>query len=340
MSKTEDKIDFLGVGDIVVEPFIRLEDAHIHDKIDSDTSSELCVRFGDKVPYESAILLHAVGNSPNAARAASRLGLRSAIVTNIGNDRHGEGCIESLKKDKIGTDYVAIEKNKLTNYHYVLWHNVDRTILVKHTEFNYAFPEIKQEVAWMYLSSLAPNSLEYHRQIALYLQNNPQIKLALQPGTFQIKLGTEKLKDIYERAEILFCNAEEAETILEKENKSANRDFLELSKAIHALGPKIVVISDGPKGSYCYGNGELWHIPMYPDIAPAVERTGAGDAFSATVVSAIILGKTLPEALVWGSINAMSVVQYVGAQEGLLPREKIEGYLKNAPADYKAKKIN
>ena len=96
----ENKIDFLAIGDIVIDAFIRLKDAHVHCKIDSD-ACELCVRFGDKVPYESVTIAPAVGNSPNAAVAAGRLGLSSALVTNIGNDKHGEDCLESLKNDKI-----------------------------------------------------------------------------------------------------------------------------------------------------------------------------------------------------------------------------------------------
>ena len=51
------------------------------------------------------------------------------------------------------------------------------------------------------------------------------------------------------------------------------------------------------------------------------------------------MGKDLKEALLWGPINSMSVVQYVGAQEGLLTREKIEEYLQNAPEDYKVTKF-
>ena len=83
----------------------------------------------------------------------------------------------------------------------------------------------------------------------------------------------------------------------------------------------------------------MWFIKPYPDPKPPYERTGAGDAFSSTLVTALALGKTLPEALQWGGINSMSVVQYVGSQAGLLSREKLEEYLKNAPADYKAVKI-
>jgi sugar/nucleoside kinase (ribokinase family) len=333
MSKNENKINFLSIGDIVIDAFIRLKDARVNCKIDTGTC-ELCLRFGDKVPYESVTVIPAVGNSANAAVAAARLGLNSAHVTNLGDDKHGKDCLDSLKKDKVITDYVSIEKNKNTNYHYVLWYDVDRTILVKHTEFNYKLPQLPT-VPWVYLTSLASSTLPYHQEIALYLKNNPEIKLAFQPGTFQIKLGSEKLKDIYARTEIFFCNVEEAERILEIQD----RDILKLSKGINALGPKIVAISDGSNGAYLYLNDELWHLPIYPDIAPPLDRTGAGDAFSSTITCALALGKSPLEAFTWGPINSMSVVQYVGAKEGLLTREKLEEYLKKAPPEYRVKKI-
>ena len=340
MSEDDNKIDFLAIGDIVIDAFIRLRDAHVHCKVDTD-ACELCVRFGDKVPYESVTVIPAVGNSPNAAVAAARLNLRSAIVTNIGDDKHGQDCLASLKNDKVITDNITIEKDKNTNYHYVLWYDVDRTILIKHTKFDYEFPKLP-EANWVYLSSLAENSLEYHNEILKYLNDHPNTKLAFQPGTFQIKFGAETLKNIYARTEVFFCNIEEAEKILEiKPNLSTSQvdKFLELSKGIQALGPKIVVLSDGPNGAYLYLNKELWHIPVYPDIAPPLDRTGAGDAFSATFTAALALGKTPLEAFTWGPINSMSVVQEIGAQKGLLSKEKLEEYLKNAPENYKPRKI-
>ena len=329
------KIDFLAIGDITTDAFIKLKDAHVHKGIDDSESSELCIRFGDKVPYESVDVITAVGNSPNAAVSASRLGLSSAVLTNMGNDLNGKDCLDSLKKDKVNTKFVQIEKGKKTNYHYVLWYGVERTILIKHTEFDYKLPKLP-EVGWIYLSSLADNSLEYHLEIAEYLKKNPKTKLAFQPGTFQISLGTEKLKDIYTRTEIFFCNVEEAEKILGIKNK----DIKILSLGIHKLGPKIVSISDGPNGAYASDGENIYFTPMYPDVAEPVDRTGAGDAFSSTFTSALALGKTLPEALSWGPINSMSVVQKIGAQEGLLSKEKLEGYLKTAPENYKVTKIN
>ncbi|MFA6572155.1 MAG: carbohydrate kinase family protein [Bacteroidota bacterium] len=318
----------------MIDAFIRLKDAHVHCKIDTN-ACELCLRFGDKVPYESVTVVPAVGNSPNAAVSAARLGLKTGLITNIGDDRHGDECLESLRENKVSTEHITREKGKNTNYHYVLWYDIDRTILIKHAEFNYKLPQLRN-VSWIYLSSLANNSFSYHLEIVEYLKNNPETKLAFQPGTFQIKLGAEKLKEIYARAEILFCNLEEAEIISGLQSKNV----LELSKSIVALGPKIVSISDGPNGAYLYYNNELWHLPIYPDIAPPFERTGAGDAFSSTFTAALALGKSPLEAFTWGPINSMSVVQYVGAQKGLLTQEKLKEYLKNAPDNYKVRKIS
>ncbi|MCA9363837.1 carbohydrate kinase family protein, partial [Candidatus Kaiserbacteria bacterium] len=83
----------------------------------------------------------------------------------------------------------------------------------------------------------------------------------------------------------------------------------------------------------------VWFMPMYPDPAPPVDRTGAGDSFSSTFTSAIAQGKDVATALSWGPINSMSVVQYIGAQKGLLSFEKLSQYLKKAPRDYKPRRI-
>jgi sugar/nucleoside kinase (ribokinase family) len=177
--------------------------------------------------------------------------------------------------------------------------------------------------------------LPFHQEIAAYLQSHPEIKLAFQPGTFQIKLGSEPLREIYEQTEICFVNTDEARVIL----NTTETEIKNLLSGLHALGPKIVVITDATKGAYASDGATTWFMPAYPDPKPPLERTGAGDAFASTVVSALALGKTLPEALAWGPINSMSVVQEIGAQKGLLGREQLEKYLSEAPEDYKAKEI-
>lgn len=327
------ELDFVAIGDVVTDAFIQLQDAWIETD-NPEKSKELCMRFGDKIPYEKVDVVPAVGNSPNAAVSAHRLGLRSALVTNLGDDSYGKEQLDQMKKEGLDTKFVKVHKNMGSNYHFVLRWKAERTILVKHHEYQYELPNLGKP-KWIYLSSLAENSLPYHDLIADYLEKNPEVKMAFQPGTFQMKLGVEKLRRLYELSELFFCNKEESQRILD----SNEQDVKILLKDMRKLGPNIVVITDGPNGAYVYDGKEIWHGPMYPDPAPPVDRTGAGDSFSSTFTSALALGKSISEALKWGPVNSMSVVQYVGAQAGLLKKEKLEDYLRNAPEDYLPKKL-
>jgi len=329
-----ENIDFLAIGDITTDAFIKLKDATVNCDID-EKNCKLCVRFGDKIPYESVTVVPAVGNSPNASVSAARLGLSSALASNLGNDAHGKEDVETLQKNGVNINFVKIHEDKKSNYHYVLQYDAERTILIKHEEYPYEMPDVGSP-KWIYLSSLGENSIPFHHEIAKYLTEHPETKLAFQPGTFQIKLGYDTLSDIYKLTELFFCNKNEAQRIL----NSKESDIKKLLEGMRALGPNIVVITDGPAGAYTYDGKEMWHMPMYPDPAPPVDRTGAGDSFSSTFTSALALGKTIPEALAWGPINSMSVVQHVGAQEGLLTLEKLEEFLKDAPENYKPEKIN
>ncbi len=334
--------EFVAIGDITTDAFIKIKDASVHCDINSSNCT-ISLKFADKVPYESVDVVKAVGNSANAAVSAARLGLGSALVSDVGRDQNGEDCIDVLKDENVSTKYMTVHKSMETNYHYVLWYEAERTILVKHQEYPYKLPELKTP-KWVYLSSLASNAFDYHLELIAYLKKNPEVKLCFQPGTFQMKLGFEKMKEFYQRSDLFVCNVEESERILERKSEETAQEvsgkILGLLKDMKDRGPKLVLITDGPAGAYMYDGTTAWFMPIYPDPKPPYERTGCGDAFTSTFVSALLLGKTNEEALLWAPINPMSVVQYVGAQKGLLTRAQLEELLKNAPADYKPRKIN
>lgn len=327
--------DFIAIGDIVIDAFIKLKDAHVTCKINSE-DCEICMKFGDKIPFEFDRVIAGVGNSANAAVSAARLGLSSALIANVGKDERGKECIDALQGNNVSADYIGMQSDKKTNYHYVLWYGAERTILVKHEDFAYSLPRFTAP-KWIYLSSMGAASADFHGVIANYLEKNPGVMLAFQPGTFQMGLGVDLLKRIYSRTEVFCVNVEEAQRILAADE--TDRNIKSLCERLVALGPKIILLTDGPTGAYLFDAGKLYSMPPYPDPKPPYERTGAGDAFCSTFVAAIALGKTPLEALTWAPINSMSVVQYIGAQEGLLTREKLEEWLQKAPADYKPKEI-
>jgi sugar/nucleoside kinase (ribokinase family) len=327
------KINFLAIGDTVVDAFIRIKNAHVTCNLNNE-SCEICMAYGSKIPFESAQIIAGVGNSANAAVAAARLGLTSAIYTPIGNDDNGKLCLKALEENKVDTRFVDVQDGIPTNYHYVLWYKDERTILIKHEDYVYHLPDLG-EPSWIYLSSLGENAKHLHGEIVDYLKKHPGSKLAFQPGTFQIKLGIEEMKEVYAHTEVFICNKEEAQIIVD----DLTADVLSSAKKIMDLGPKIVLITDGPKGAYAYDGADLFFMPTYPDPFPPYERTGAGDAFASTFVSFLGLGFSVAESLKRAPINSMSVVQKVGAQEGLLSREELETFLTDKPENYEIKKI-
>ena len=298
----KNQLDFLAIGDITTDAFIRLKEASVNCDINKE-NCQICMKFADKIPFEFAEIVRAVGNAPNAAVSAARLGLKVGLVTNMGDDQNGAECLAVLKKEGVDRSYVKIHKGQKTNYHYVLWYEAERTILIKHEPYEYRLPKIDPPPRWIYLSSFRGTD-EYYAEIINYLEAHPDIKLAFQPGKFEINQGVAKLAKLYMRTEVFICNKEEAEKILEKKFS----DIKELLSAMQNLGPKYVLITDGPRGAYLKDSENFWFMPPYPDPKPPYNTTGAGDAFASTFVSALALGKTAEEALLWAPINSAYVV--------------------------------
>lgn len=323
-------MDFIAIGDTTVDEFISLEEAQINCDINNEECT-ISMRWGDKIPYEFSELVPAVGNAANAAVAAARLGLSSGFVSNVGKDRFGEEILATFAREGVATNYITVNNDIPTNHHYVLMYNAERTILIRHEAYKYAIPEEFVPPRWIYLSSAGERSEAFHGELAAWLTAHPETKLAFQPGTFQMSMGKEKLAPLYAATELVACNKEEAERIL----GLGETGMKELLTKMRDLGPKIALITDGPNGAYAYDGSEMLKVPMYPDPKPPVDRTGAGDASTSTVVVALALGKPLREALLWGPINSMSVVQKIGAQKGLLTRTALETYLTEAPESYR-----
>ncbi|MFC5139855.1 carbohydrate kinase family protein [Actinomycetospora rhizophila] len=327
-----DAPDVLYVGDLVTDTAIELiRDANTITYSDR-AGPWLAMRSGAKLPFAGFQDFDACGNAANAAVAGTRLGLRAALAADVGKDDTGQRIVARLQEHGVDTHLVRVHPDQHSNHHFVLRHGAERTILVKHHEFAYRWsaPTGSAVPRWVYFSSLSEHAGGYQDEIAQWLAGHPDVRLAFQPGTLQIRAGVDPLRAIYRRAEVVIMNREEAVAV----TGGDHADVHDLLARLHALGPAKVVVTDGPEGAYASdGDEHLW-MPPYPDPAPPVERTGAGDAFAATLVAALARGETWRTALRWAPVNSMNVVQRVGGQAGLLRLRELEELLARAGADY------
>jgi ribokinase len=328
--------DVISIGDIVTDAFIKLFDNQAQ-AYENEYGKWLAMQFGTKLPFDHVEVVQAVGNAANAAVAFARLGLNSSFVTNVGGDQEGRDMIAALNTNGVDHRFVKVNPDKKSNYHYVLWYKDERTILIKHEEYDYHWPTIAPTdmPKWVYFSSISEHAIPYHDQVSEWLTQNPGVKLAFQPGTFQMQAGAERLSALYQRSDVLILNREEAVLV----GGGKHEDIHDLINHLHDLGPKIVVLTDGPNGAYASDGENRFKMPLYPDPAPPVDRTGAGDAFASTFVAALAKGNTIEGALQWAPINSMSVVQKTGAQAGLLSEEALGDFLKDAPEWYKPERF-
>lgn len=325
----------LMVGDIFTDAFIKLNEKYARIDTDKDGSKRLSLPFGSKPPYDKVDIIKAVGPSPNAAVAGTRLGLNTGVMAWLGDDLPGEESLAHLGSETVDTSLMVTQPGAKSSYWYVLRYGTDRTMLVRSESYTYEWQTPVKVPDWIYLSYIGADSWPLHEQLLGYLAENTSTKLVFQPGTFHFEWGIDKLAALYKRTHLIVLNREEAVDITGRSYDSLH----DLASGLHELGPEIVVITDGPSGSYASYDGKLVTIPNYPDPAPPLDRTGAGDAFASTIVAALVQGESLETALTWAPINSMSVVQQIGAQAGLLKKDELQKFLSEAPDDYKVSEV-
>lgn len=315
--------DLISIGDTTIDTFIQISDAEII----CDTKKEackICFDFGQKIPVEKLVHLVA-GNAANNAVGGKRLGLKTAIYTNIGDDSPGQEIARKFLDEKVDSRYVIKNSGIESNFSAVLNFQGDRTIFVYHQDWKYKLPDLDR-TRWLYYTSVGASftGTNLVDQVINYLQRTGA-RLVYSPGTYQLKAGVKKYPQLLALTEVFCVNKEEAKKILGHQvEESIN--IKKLLKEINDLGPKAVVITDGPKGAFATDGVNFYQMDIFP--AKVVETTGAGDAFASGVLAGLFYGKDLGEAMRWGSANSASVVEQVGPQKGLLSYEMLQQKLK------------
>ncbi len=315
--------DLISMGDSTVDLFLEIHEATVNCDLDPH-ECKLVLDYADKIPVTRLTRVAGAGNAANAAVGASRLGIKVALYTMIGDDSDGREMREIFRDEGVATDYVVTDSGKRSNLSAIINFRRERTILTYHEKREYHLP-VLAETGWVYLTSLAEGFEPVHREIVEYVKK-VGAKLVFQPGSYQRRAGEADLALVLKAAEVMIVNKREAQELLKNESEV----IPELLKGLREWGPKTVVITDGERGSYSADGERVRWTGICPQTR-FVERTGAGDAYATGLVAALIQGKDLGEAMRWGSANASAVVEYIGSREGLLRKEGMKERLKQCP---------
>ncbi|KKR10338.1 MAG: PfkB family kinase, nonfunctional [Parcubacteria group bacterium GW2011_GWA2_39_18] len=290
-------------------PFVEVESEKFK------TLKGLCLSYGSKVELPN-VLFTTGGAGTNAAVAFARAGFKTACLSRIGSDPGGNAILDELEKEGVDSKYFQIDKEKFTAYSIIfLTSEGERTILSykgagEHlSEKEIPWEEIKK-TNWFYLDSLGGNK-ELLRQLLEFAKVH-NIKIASNPGARELKILKEN-KDWLKNYDIFTLNQEEASDLTRINYKNEKEIFDELDRLVGG----VVVMTKGPRGAVVSDGKNRFSVGIFKE-KKLIDRTGAGDAFASAFVSGFIKTDGIEQSIKWGSANSTSVVEHIGAKEGIL----------------------
>ncbi|MCX6812094.1 MAG: carbohydrate kinase family protein [Candidatus Berkelbacteria bacterium] len=338
--------DVVTIGDSFEDIFLFPKSAEIiPDRVFSGGRG-LCFGYGDKVDIES-IRYEIGGSALNTAVNFQRLGLRSAVISEVGTDASAERILSSLEDFGVETSYIKKRADAGGNLSVILSYLGDRTILTHHGAKDYSgySPPKSIKTNWFYLAPMGKKSTATENRIIETIAKTAA-GLFWNPGSYQIGKGARNYRHLLRFCNLFVVNREEAEKFVDVPGKNSVEGIL---KILNSFGAKVSVITDGKNGATCYDGSIFYKMPISDD--ERIDATGAGDSFASAMAANFIRNfdgkkpqayipsrEVVEQSLKWGMIVSGSVVSKIGAQSGLLTQSELESrekkLIKLQPKDY------
>lgn len=315
--------NLLTIGDVSIDQYMEIEDAKV---VEDNGDNFLQMRYGGKIPvdvYRASI----AGNSCNVAITTNKLGLKTSVYTKVGNDPNGDKFSQTFRKVGIDDSLCITGEEAATNVHTIISFKGERTILSHHPKRNYSIDVLEKWVEengfpdWIYYTSMPPNFAQFQRDLVNFIKKNPhKMGVCFNHGSTHTQAGVNSIRDFLEVTDIVFLNLEEAQFVTGLDTDEVE----ELHDKIHSFGPKISVITDSENGSSASDGKSIEKMGIYMHDLSIVDKTGAGDSFAGSFLSAIHYKKSLRDALMWGAINSAMVITKIGAIHGQLNLDEMQ----------------
>jgi len=343
--------DVITIGTATRDVFLKsplfkvLRDPKHLKKIGVSTGEAQCFALGSKIEVESPIFTVG-GGATNAAVTFSRQGLRTACLTKVGKDETGEIILKELRKEKVSPFLVKGNSFETAHSTILLAPTGERTILVYRgisEKLNTKeIPFAKLKTRWVYIS---PGRISFTVIRKIFNHASRQnINIAFAPSDYFIKMGIRKLRPFLLKSKIVIMNREEGAGLTGINYDKEKEIFKKLDK----ITPGIVIMTDGSRGVLVSDGQRIYKAKIFK--TKIVDSTGAGDAFGSGFVAGLIHKKEKCEkgccrvdnikyAIRLGSANAASVIEHIGAHEGILNKREFEQAQRWKRLSIKIKKI-
>ena len=277
-----------------------------------------------------------IGGSPtNVAIAASRLGSKSALVTNIGNDSFNDYVISKLKEFKVNTDFIEVDQTEFTPavfaamddpFNPSMFFNRAKSAPDTKVEKSRLDDDLvkKVKVFWISACALAQGETAASLKSWLAIRNNAAhtiLDLDYRPSFWENEAVAKKVTlEAISKSTVLVGNRREFEVV------SGLTDPKQISQRF--LGDQIstVIVKLGEQGVYLSSKDEEYLLPpLKVDVRCGL---GAGDGFGGMLIHGLLNSWPLEKIGNYANVAGAIVASRLMCSDAMPTMSEVEAMVK------------
>lgn len=275
------------------------------------------------------------GAETNVATGLSRLGHKTGFVTKLGDDSFGRFILKAMEAENIETKNIKFTSDRSTGLYlkgktdvgdpdieYFRKGSAASQMTLDDFDEEY-FKQAKALHFTSIFASLSKSNLEFTfevtkrmREMGKLVSFDPNIRIDLWENK---DIMIQTVNKLVENTDIFIPGFTEAQML------SGLKSYEDIAKFYLDKGVKIVVLTEA-EGAYYATEDEAGFIPGYK--VEVLDTVGAGDAFTVGLISAILEGKSLEEAVLCANATGGRQVTFAGDNDGLPTPEELEQFMK------------
>lgn len=277
----------------------------------------------------------AAGAELNVAVGLSRLGLRTGWISRLGNDSFGRFIQATLDNEHVDTQCVTVDSHYPTGFQLKskAENGIDPIVeyfrqgsAASHLDLTDFNENYFLSARHLHLSGVAAALSPTSYQLSLYAakwMRNAGKTLSFDPNLRPSlwKSETEMVKQLNQlafQANWVLPGLKEGKILTGFDQPESIADFY------LAHGVEAVVIKTGEHGAYYKTADNQQGISPAVHVKHVIDTVGAGDGFAVGVISALLEGLTLPQAVARGNFVGARAIQVIGDSEGLPTQAQLQ----------------
>ena len=296
-----------------------------------ETCVALVARSRGPLRYATEFERRPGGAESTVAAGVARLGHGAGWMSRLGADEFGAYILGLMRSEGVDTAAVRIDPHARTGVFFRDNRADGRSSVIyyrKHSAFAGFEPDDLDEdyiasARILHLTGITPGlspscraatlrAIEIARANGVTVVFDPNYRAALWPP----EVARPCIEDLMRRADHVLAGREDLVKLTGLAEERAQLDYL------HALGLPSVVLKLGARGAVLSCAGGAERVEGY-GAEPAFDRFGAGDAFAAGYISALLDGRSRREAIALGNAVAGWSVRLPGNIESLPDRNDL-----------------